>query len=127
VSTVGNTVAVAPSWQSRVVCVIWFDVKHSSSGVGEKFSGVVERPDGRKVTWDCVTPDGRTGTVGIDGTKYDLANGALFLVSVRGPGPTVRQLAYDVSRLNPEDDSIPRLAAEHADVAAFVANAPKAD
>ena len=127
VSTVGNAVAGAPSWQGRVVCVLWFDVQHMSAGVGEKFHGLVERPDGRKVTWDCVTPDGRTGTVGIDGTGYDLANGTLFLVSVHGPEPRVRQLAYDVSGLNSEGDDFRRLAADHPEVAAFVANAPKGE
>jgi hypothetical protein len=55
--------------------------------------------DDRKVTWSCDSWDGRTGEVIIDGEKFDLANGRVFLVAQIDDKSEVKQVAADISQL----------------------------
>jgi hypothetical protein len=47
--------------------------------------------DGRKIRWSCTAG----GKATVEGVEYDLAQGSLFLIAVRGDAPQVRQLAPD--------------------------------
>ena len=55
--------------------------------------------DGRKIQWSYRTQDGRGGTATIDGRQFDLAKGAVFLISARQGKTTVEQVAIDASKL----------------------------
>ena len=95
----------------RTVFASWTDVSSGSSTLvpraatmaeGFVFEGHHRGPDGRLVDCRCSTPDGCTGTVTINDRTFDLAHGALFLVSTQGGRTEVRQLRRDTSKLAPE-------------------------
>lgn len=72
----------------------------ASSGGAGGGRGQIATADGRQVEWSCQATDGRSGTVNISGTKYQLRDGGLFLVSVRGGKTFVRQVAADFSQVH---------------------------
>jgi hypothetical protein len=55
--------------------------------------------DGRKIAWSCTTQNGSKGAVTIDGQRFELANGAVFLISTKENKTKVDQLAIDLSKL----------------------------
>jgi hypothetical protein len=61
--------------------------------------GVLSAADGRKIEWSCPTRDGTSGTLTIAGQEFDLAKGAVFLVSLKANQTKVEQLAVDMSNL----------------------------
>jgi hypothetical protein len=72
----------------------------SSSGGGEgAFRGRLHTLDGREIAWSCRTNDGTGGTVNIDGQRFNLSKGAVFLVSTNDKKTKVEQLAVDMSKL----------------------------
>jgi hypothetical protein len=95
----------------RTVVAVWTDASGGSSTLvpraatraeGFVYEGHHRGPDGRHVDCRCSTPDGRTGAVTINDKTFDLAHGALFLVSTQGGRTEVRQLQRDTSKLAPE-------------------------
>jgi hypothetical protein len=78
-------------------------------------------PTGERVDWVCETTAGGRRRVIINGTGYDLADGPLFLVSVKDGA--VRQLRRDLSRVPPSAEGLRALAHGDPEVAAFVAGA----
>jgi hypothetical protein len=101
-------------WQPEhgLIAVIWSDMMGNSSsapsagwkgGPGTSFEGHHRNSDGRQMDCLCETPDGHTGTVTIDGQKFDLAHGAFFLVSTAHPVTQVLQLKRDTMKLNSAD------------------------
>jgi hypothetical protein len=96
------------------------------SGSGPTAQGQLYAPDGRKIAWSCTTQDGTSGTVTIDGQHFDLAKGAVFLVSAKENKTRVEQLAVDMSKLQggPVQDKLPALADTEPRIAAFCKGAP---
>jgi hypothetical protein len=85
----------------RVYFVILGD--NSSGGslsAGPTASGWLDIVDGRKIAWSCTTQDGTKGPVTIDGQRFDLRNGAIFLVSAKEQKTKVDQLAVEMSKLH---------------------------
>ena len=64
-----------------------------------KYQGELLAQDGVKVAWSCATQDGQSGTVAIDNQEFDLAAGALFLVSTKDNSAEVEQLRIDPAQL----------------------------
>jgi hypothetical protein len=91
------------------------------SGSGPTARGHLYAVDGRKIAWSCTAPDGTSGTVIIDGQQFDLAKGAVFLVSARENKTKVEQLAVDMSKLQggPVQDKLPVLVDTESRIAAF--------
>jgi hypothetical protein len=91
------------------------------SGSGPTAQGQLYTVDGRKIAWSCTTQDGTSGTVTIDGQQFDLAKGAIFLISAKENKTTVEQLAVDMSKLQggPVQDKLPALADTEPRIAAF--------
>ena len=83
--------------------------------------------DGCQVTWEWATRDGRTGTVTINGAKYDPAAGRVFLVSTRGGQVQVRQVLRDLSEVQAEQESFLDLADSDPEIAQFVAAASEVE
>lgn len=54
---------------------------------------------GRKIRWTCTTTDRVRGTVVIDGQQFELAKGAVFLISAKD-NIKVEQLSIDLSKLS---------------------------
>jgi hypothetical protein len=97
----------------------------AGSGSGPTARGQLSAVDGRKVAWSCTTQDGTSGTVTIDGQTFDLAKGAVFLVSAKENKAKVHQLAVDMSKLQggPVQDKLPALADTEPRIAAFFKDA----
>jgi hypothetical protein len=68
-----------------------------SGGITSK--GGVTFTNGRQIFYECVTPDGKSGRVTIDGVNYELADGPLFLLAPDGDKCRVKQLKKDLSSL----------------------------
>ncbi len=72
----------------------------TSSGEGNgSFHGEFVTLDGRRITWSCSTSDAARGTVTIDGQKFDLGDGAVFLVRTNEPKASVQQHPVEMSKL----------------------------
>ncbi|HBI43585.1 MAG TPA: hypothetical protein DDY78_12150 [Planctomycetales bacterium] len=96
----------------RMAFVVWTDVSGGSSamlppvttkGEGFVFEGRHQGSDGRHIDCRCATKDGRAGTVTINDKTFDLAQGALFLVSTISGQTQVRQLERNTLKLKGED------------------------
>lgn len=77
--------------------------------------------NGRQVSYQCATNDGKTATVAIDGRYYDSTNGALLLVSTASGRPVVRQLDVDVAKLPSSFSGLEDLARENELIGNFFA------
>ena len=98
----------------------------SGNGVGpEKYEGQQKARDGRKVEYQCETADGKTGTMTINGSSYELGKGTMFLVSTRGGKVEVRQVKRDLRKVEPDQESVEKLLKDAADVASFFAEKAK--
>ena len=123
-----KTSVYAGGWGTGTAVVIWTDIEqggssgHSGSpGRRMEYSGGMgETHDGRKVAWKCVTTDGKTGPVTINGVEHQLANGPLFLVTTRNGKTEVKQLQRDFSKMVAGVDSMNRLTLQDKDVSQFI-------
>ena len=61
--------------------------------------GVLSAADRRQIAWSCPTKDGTSGTVTLANQEYDLAKGAIFLISLKANQTKVEQVAVDMSKL----------------------------
>jgi hypothetical protein len=90
---------------NKIVLVIWTDNTGASESNSEssltssRASGFFSLPDGRRIVWEWNNPKHKGGDFQIDGTPFDLANGALLLVSTKGGKVRVTQLDVDLSKV----------------------------
>ncbi len=118
-------------WQEGLRLMIWDDVdgNHGYSGSGStddpvyRGAGAVEAADGSGYTYELETTDGETVSFTLAGDSYDLANGALFLVTGQEGNIRVVQIERDFSALETTNAAVEALAASDEDIAAFVAAA----
>jgi len=120
-------------WKEGLEIMIWHDVL-GGSGEGKgsgsttdpiyRYQGYAESSDGRRFDWEVQTADGKTALFKIDDTRYDLADGRLFLVTTRGGRTEVRQLDRDLSGVQPDWESIVVFAKSDPDVAEFAGVTP---
>jgi hypothetical protein len=122
-----KTSAYAGGWGTGTAVVIWTDIEQGGSsglsgspGKREYSGGMGAMPDGRKVSWKCVTADGKTGPVTINDVEYQLVNGPLFLVTTRNGKTEVKQLQRDFSKMVADIDSMNRLTMQDKDVSKFI-------
>jgi len=86
---------------------------------GLQFHGYLRNdPENRNVEYAGETKDGKTGHVTIDGNKFDLANGTLFLVSARREY-TVKQLKRDMTRFESAEELFKDFAKNDPEVIKF--------
>jgi hypothetical protein len=128
--SVGDTQGEMLSRDGRVVAVLWADdnAGGGSSGGPDRVRGEMRTRDGRAIAWQVFSTRSGVGTVLIEGKSYYLAEGALFLISTRGGGVRVRQLAlppalaaadgFDAAR-----EKLRELATTDVDLVAFVRSA----
>lgn len=112
--------------------MIWDNVdgNHGYSGSGSTEdpvyhgAGNIEAADGSGYTYELETTDGQTASFTLDGKSYDLADGALFLVTNQGDTNRVVQLEKDFSGLDTTNAAVEALAlGDDEDIAEFVAEA----
>jgi hypothetical protein len=128
------------SWSGKPIFVIWSDATSTDSRTeqnnslmkcsgGLTYRGKDARPD-RRVAFSAEIQDDK-GKLTINGESYDLAEGALFLVSGVGDDPQVKQLSRDLTKLKlgqnvilqPED--LAAFAKDEPEIAAFFAKTAK--
>ncbi len=96
--------------------VVWSDLPNGGDAHGSgqfrsaSYKGSHHASDGRKVAFHAETTDGTSGVITIEGVRYDLALGALFLVSSRTDPVTVVQLSVDVRDFPQGKDELMALA-----------------
>ena len=100
----GSKITYALGHLTRDDRVYFVIVANGSAGVswsgGEgNYRGQLLAKDGSKVEWSCMSQDGHGGKAIVDGHDFDLAKGALFLVSTKERPIRVEQLAVDAGQL----------------------------
>jgi hypothetical protein len=123
------------SWDGELVFAVWADVQTSAGGsqqtpTEETYFGAFPTADGRQLEYRGGTADGCTGKVvfqtkdqrtgeAVFNGRYDLRDGSLFLVSVRGKQARVLQLKRDIRKA--ESASFQKLADTDAEIGKFFA------
>jgi len=111
--------------------IVWSDFdsgsssSSSSSSDGLSCRGQMHARDGSKVEFRCTTQDGTTGPVMIGETKYDLANGNLFLVARDGERLRVKQLRRDFGNVEFTRESFEAYARKDAETLSFFTRSAK--
>ena len=119
-------------WEEGLRIMIWYDALKSGEGSGSgstadpiyRYHGYAESPDGRRFDWEVQTADGKTALFTIDNTTYDLADGALFLITTASGKTEVKQLQRNLSDVEPNRDSIVAFSKSDPDVARFTGVTP---
>ena len=113
--------------------MIWDDIKGSheydgSSSTSDsmfKQRGYAESLDGRRYDYQLQTTDEKTTVFTIDGTEYDLSQGALFLITTKGGTTRIQQLNHDLSDVVPTNEGCETFAKQNLDVAEFISQSEK--
>jgi hypothetical protein len=94
----------------------------SHSGGEGDYRGHLLTSDGGTIDWSCSTQDGKSGKVKVNGQEFNLAGGALFLVSATEKPMRVEQLAVATGELQACADAkkFPGLAKAEPRIASFV-------
>ena len=129
--TIGSTNCTLLAWKEGLRINLWYDITGNfhTSGSGStsdpiyKESGYAQAADGRQVNWQVETADGKSATFSIAGQPYDLAKGALFLVTTRSGQTQVQQLSFDLSKLPAVHESCQTVADASPDVSSFIQTA----
>lgn len=124
----GDTAYTFLHWKEGLRVMLWFDrtdeVWSAGSGSTEdtvhKMEGYASSAEGRRVEWQLETADGKTAAFRLDGQPYDLARGALFLVTTTGPSTQVRQLDRDLSAVQPTNAGCEAFSETDPDVSLFI-------
>jgi hypothetical protein len=119
-------------WPEGLAVMIWHDLAgegtgHSAGSNAGRTTierGAVRSADGRSLTWELHTADGRTGEIQIAGARYDLAAGTLFVVTTEQGTPQVRQLVRDLSALPLGRDEVVAFASNDPDLAPLLDDSP---
>jgi hypothetical protein len=125
---IGQTTAWYAAQNSGIALLVWSNSPGETEGAspsGNGYRGSITS-HGWRVEIVCETRDGTFGTATINGTTYDLANGAAFLVSEKKGQTSVEQLQRDLSRVKPTVEEIQSLAKNDKDIASFIAVADDA-
>jgi hypothetical protein len=113
--------------------VVWSDLPNGASGSGgtdasggASYTGHHQSAKGRRVEYRAKTTDGKSGSVTIGGTDYDLAKGSLFLVSTSFDPPKVAQISFDLSGF-PKGDALKEYAKSNPEIRDFFEKHKKED
>jgi hypothetical protein len=110
------------TFNDRRYCVLVSEAGGGGCSGGPPASGSLNGPDGREVKWQCDTPNGRSGQVSIGSRRFELAKGAVFLISLRNEGTPVEQVAIDTDLLQGDliEDRLKVAAQSNERLAAFL-------
>ena len=107
----GHAIGSAPGTPLRLVSV-GFDPTGQDVHLQFDVAGI----QASLTAWDLTTTDGRTGNLEINGTPYDLSEGALFAIQVEGEQVTVHQLENDISQLGHQIEDCSKFVRDNPDV-----------
>jgi hypothetical protein len=119
-------------WKEGLAIMIWHDALESGEGSGSgstadpiyRYQGYAVSPEGHRFEWEAQTADGKTARFQINNTSYDLADGALFLITTEDGQTEVQQLQRDLSSIQPNHESIVAFARGDPDAARFTGVTP---
>jgi hypothetical protein len=104
---------------------VWSDLPNGGGGDtstnmhGVSCRGRLLGANGEVLTYQCESKDGKTGTATIEGQRYDLARGSLFLVATDGKTFRIKQLSRDLKNVQFNQDSLSQLAQRDAEIKQF--------
>jgi hypothetical protein len=87
--------------------------KDMTGDSGPLANGIFRTINRREIKWECRSLDGKTGQLTIDGRKYNLMKGRLFLIVPQKDRLAVHQINVDLTRLSKE--SIHRIVMAQSD------------
>jgi hypothetical protein len=115
------------TWDGRLALVVLCDFSGTTTGGSggdsgrcQRFDGYSESWTGHRVEWWWETVDGKSGTVVINGQRYDRSVGGLFLVYTRGEKLRIEQRKRDFEG---DQKVLENLAVTDPDIEQFVAGA----
>ncbi|MHC4631906.1 MAG: hypothetical protein ACYS9C_11645 [Planctomycetota bacterium] len=115
-------------YQKGTAIIVWVDVLHCTLKIKPtwdkttdcvKYAGYVESVSRRRVDVECYVEEPMKGSATIGGQKYDLANGSLFLISVRSPQTRVAQIKQDIYTVTPRARNRKQLVEDAPEIRAF--------
>ena len=121
-------------WKEGLAIMIWHDfVLDSAGNHGPRSTtdpvyraeGYAESKDGHRLDWRAHTTDGKTAQFWIDDVPYDLADGTLFIVTIKSGDLEITQLQRDLSSVQPGHESCLAFAQSDPDLARFVSDKPE--
>ena len=114
----------------KITLVLWCagtqGPSESSSETGlfrSTAKGSFTAANGKPIVWTWQNPRERGGEFKIDGTRFDLANGSLFLLTTKDGKVGVTQLDVDLSQVRADAPGFDALAKKEPTIAKFVAEA----
>ena len=116
------------NWEDGLKVMIWHDAIRSSScnSSGSTTDPVhivnceAFSPTGQRFDWQIETVDGLTAEFHINGERYDLSDGNIFLVSTANEMTHIQQTRGDLSNLSLEYDDIVSYGLGHTDIEQFM-------
>jgi hypothetical protein len=123
-------------WEEGLAIMIWHDFLGDSGAFSEsqgsafstdpvyKLEGYAASGEGHRFEWAVQTQDGQTAQFWLDERLYDLADGALFIVTLKEGRVDVTQLDRELSGVQPNYDSCLAFAQGDPDVARFIGAGP---
>ncbi|MBI3411598.1 MAG: hypothetical protein HY040_24990 [Planctomycetes bacterium] len=128
--SVGETAVEYVFSGDKIALAIWCAGIHGPSGSSSEsglFSstsrGFFSSADGKRIKWAWQDPREKGGDFEIDGTRYDLADGGLFLLSTKDGQVRVTQLDVDLSQVQANTQGFEALAKKEPRIAKFIAEA----
>ena len=130
---IGETFIGLVKWGEGTAFLIYCDCdseggsgpRSSSSSHGAAAHAWIRSTDGRTVDWWCQTSDGINGEVRINGRKFKLEDGALFLVSTRGGQTQIEQYKRNLLEMVPDDKKLEGFTKEDPAVKQFISRVEK--
>jgi hypothetical protein len=132
---VGSGTVIWDELDNKVWLIIWFDIATRDSDLAlwasnsklDATTGRVEwergqtAMDGRKFGVRVKTDShGESGEVEINGRRFQVEDGRVFLVSTRGDKPDTIQLRMDLSKLEPTRANLLRMTEDQPQIKAYV-------
>jgi hypothetical protein len=90
------------------------------------YNGQLHAAGSRNVDWRCETGDGTNGSMEINGMKYDLAQGNLFLVATKTGKVNVRQIQRKFPTTESKEENLKSLISSEPQLGSFFPR-PKSD
>lgn len=97
----------------------------STSGPIYRESGEIASQEGLAYRYELETPDGKKAKFSIAGKPYDLTSGQVFLIAVNGEELAVKQLAHDLSKLDPTRESCEKFIQADLEIAEYLSRSSK--
>jgi len=104
-------------WTDTLACGFPIKPAWDQASKCAKCSGYIKSPSAPKINVECYVADRMKGSITINQQEYDLANGALFLLSFRSPQIRVGQIDHDIYAVATKD--LKQLAQDVPEIRAF--------